>query len=104
MYRFELLIVNGMALLAVFVQLAVYGATKIRSNWAPLSSWAPYFGAPYGAAFLGLQLWYCYSCRHRRSLLRPGGLGLHRGALSLVRTEGVAPLQLRRAHGPVVGG
>lgn len=69
MRRYEPWLVNAMALLSVFVQLAVYGATKIRSHGALLSEWTPYFGAPYGLAFLALQIWYCLSCRHRRALI-----------------------------------
>lgn len=68
MRRFEPWLVNGMALLAVFVQLAVYGATKIRSHGALLGIWAPYFRVPYGIAFLVLQLCYCRSCRHPRGI------------------------------------
>jgi hypothetical protein len=47
------LVVVGMAALAVFVQLAVWGATKLRSDGALLESWQPWFGWPYG---LGLAL------------------------------------------------
>jgi hypothetical protein len=41
MQGFENLIVNGMCILAIFVQLFVYGATKIRSNGALLDGLIP---------------------------------------------------------------
>ena len=36
--------------LAVFVQLAVWGATKLRADGALLESWQRYFGWPYAVA------------------------------------------------------
>ncbi|MGZ4335581.1 MAG: hypothetical protein ACXVRJ_15090, partial [Gaiellaceae bacterium] len=59
------LVVVGMATLAVFVQLAVWGATKIRSNGALLESWQPYFGWPYDLALAGAQLTVCRALRIR---------------------------------------
>jgi hypothetical protein len=65
--RFELVILVGWAVLAIVVQILVYGATKIRSGSpAPLSSWQPYFGWPYALAFLAAQLAYCYVGRRPR--------------------------------------
>ena len=66
MRYFEPLIVNAMFVLALFVQLAVHGMTHIRTDGALLEGYAPYFGVPYGVAFLAFQLWYCRSCDHRR--------------------------------------
>jgi len=51
--------VAAMVGLAVFVQLAVWGATKIRGG-ALLESWQPYFGWPYGVAFAAAQLLICW--------------------------------------------
>ena len=48
-----------MAALAVFVQLAVWGATKVRADGALLESWQPYFGWRYGLAFAAAQLGLC---------------------------------------------
>ena len=69
---YELVIVNGMFALAVFVQLGVYSITKIKPHWAPLEHWRPYFGLWYGLAFLGVQLWYCRACRRRRGYVWVG--------------------------------
>jgi hypothetical protein len=63
-----------MAALAVFVQLAVWGATKIRADGALLESWQPYFGWEYGIAFGVVQLAVC------------GWLEIERGVTWLVRT------------------
>jgi len=52
-------VVGGMAALAVFVQLAVWGATKIRADGALLESWQPYFGWEYGIAFAAVQVVVC---------------------------------------------
>jgi hypothetical protein len=52
-------VVASMAALAVFVQLAVWGATKIRSSGALLESWQPWFGWPYGVAFALAQVAVC---------------------------------------------
>jgi hypothetical protein len=66
-------VVAAMVGLAVFVQLAVWGATKIRAG-ALLDSWQPYFGWPYGVAFAAAQLAVC------------SWLTVDRGAMWLVRT------------------
>ena len=63
-----------MAALAVFVQLAVWGATKTRAEGALLESWQSYFGWPYGIAFAVTQLALCR------------WLALERGIVWLVRT------------------
>jgi hypothetical protein len=76
--------VVGMAVLAVFVQLAVWGATKIRADRALLESWQPYFGWPYGVAFAAAQLLLCRWLRIDRGavwLLRTWAVG---GALAVV--------------------
>jgi hypothetical protein len=51
--------VLALAALAVFVQIVVWGATKIRTDGALLESWQPYFSWPYGIAFAGAQLGVC---------------------------------------------
>jgi hypothetical protein len=48
-----------MVALAVFVQLLVYGATKIRMSHAPLEHWQPVFGWAYGMAFVAFQVGFC---------------------------------------------
>lgn len=67
-------VVFGMAVLAVFVQIGVWGATKIRSEGALFQSWQPYFGWPYGVAFAAVQICVCY------------WLAIERGVVWLVRT------------------
>jgi len=67
-----------MAVLAVFVQLAVWGATKVRADGALLESWQPYFGWRYGLAFAAAQLALCR------------WLAIDRGIVWLVRTWAVA--------------
>jgi len=52
-------VVIAMAALAVFVQIAVWGATKIHTDGALLQSWQPYFGWPYGILFALFQLVVC---------------------------------------------
>ena len=52
-------VVISMAVLAVFVQLAVWGATKIRADGALLESWQPYFGWQYGVLFALFQIGMC---------------------------------------------
>jgi hypothetical protein len=77
-------VVVSMAVLAVFVQLAVWGATKIRADGALLESWQPYFGWPYGVGFAGGQLLVCRWLRIDRGavwLLRTWAIG---GALAVV--------------------
>jgi hypothetical protein len=67
-------VVVGMVALAVFVQLGVWGATKIRSDGALFEEWQPYFGWVYGLAFGAAQLAVCR------------WLAIDRGRLWLVRT------------------
>jgi hypothetical protein len=76
------LIVFALAGLAVFVQLAVWGATKIRSNGALLDSWQPYFGWPYGLALAGSLVAVCRVAR------------IDRGVTWLVRTWVIAGVLL----------
>jgi hypothetical protein len=52
-------VVIAMAALAVFVQIAVWGATKIRTDGALLQSWQPYFGWAYGVLFALVQVAVC---------------------------------------------
>jgi hypothetical protein len=68
------LVVTSMAALAVFVQLAVWGATKIRGDGALLESWQPYFGWLYGVVFALFQIGVCV------------WLGVPRGIVWLLRT------------------
>lgn len=80
------LVVASLALLAVFVQLAVWGATKIRADGALLQSWQPYFGWAYGLAFAVVQLGVCWWLRIDRGtvwLLRTWVIG---GGLAVVAT------------------
>jgi hypothetical protein len=76
------LVVLGMVVLAIVVQIGVWGATKLRSNGALLQSWQPYFGWPYGVGFalaqVGLCLW----------------LAIDRGIVWLVRTWVIVGLAL----------
>jgi hypothetical protein len=72
------LLVASMAALAVFVQLAVWGATKVRADGALLESWQPYFGWRYGLAFAAAQVALCR------------WLAIDRGIVWLVRTWAVA--------------
>ena len=68
----------------MFVQLAVWGATKIRADGALLQSWQPYFGWLYGLAFGAFQLWVCRWLRIERGpvwLVRTWVIG---GALAVV--------------------
>ncbi len=62
-------LVNAMFVLAVFVQVAVYGVTKIRTHGALLESWQRWFGLPYAFTFLVLQVSYCFAFGHRRGLV-----------------------------------
>jgi hypothetical protein len=68
------LVVFGMVVLAIVVQIGVWGATKLRSNGALLQSWQPYFGWPYGLAFALVQIGVCL------------WLSIDRGIVWLVRT------------------
>jgi hypothetical protein len=80
------LLVASMAVLAVFVQLAVWGATKIRADGALLQSWQPYFGWVYGLAFAAVQLAICWWLKIKRGavwLLRTWLIG---GGLAVVAT------------------
>jgi len=91
-------VVLGMAVLAVFVQIGVWGATKIRSDGALLDSWQPYFGWPYGLAFAAFQIGVCYWLR------------IDRGAVWFVRTRTIGGALLvlvmvaRRQLGAARGG
>jgi hypothetical protein len=67
-------VVFGMAVLSVFVQIGVWGATKIRAEGALFQSWQPYFGWRYGVAFAAVQIGICY------------WLAIERGIVWLVRT------------------
>ena len=58
----------GLAALAVFVQLAVWGATKLRADGALLASWQPWFGWPYGLVFAAVQAALCRVLRLERGL------------------------------------
>jgi hypothetical protein len=62
-------VVVGMAALAVFVQIGVWGATKVHSNGALLQSWQPYFGWPYGLAFGAVQVGVCLWLDVQRGLV-----------------------------------
>jgi hypothetical protein len=68
------LVVLGMVVLAIVVQIGVWGATKLRSNGALLQSWQPYFGWPYGVAFALAQVAVCW------------WLAIDRGVVWLART------------------
>lgn len=85
------LLVNVMFSLAVFVQIFVFGATKLHTQGALLESWQPYFGLPYACAFLALQIWFCRCRNHRRGLVHLAWLWLGATALyiilRIVRTE-----------------
>ena len=77
-------VVVSMAVLAIVVQLAVWGATKIRADGALLQSWQPYFGWQYGLGFAGVQLLVCRWLRIERGgtwLVRTWVIG---GALAIV--------------------
>src|SRR5271167_3004766 len=63
------LLVNVMFCFAVFVQICVFGATKLHTQGALLESWEPYFGLPYACIFLALQIWFCLCRDHRRGLV-----------------------------------
>ncbi len=62
-------LVNAMFALALFVQLAVYGATKIWTYGALLESWQRWFGLPYAFTFLVLQISYCFAFERRRGFV-----------------------------------
>lgn len=61
------LVVVGMAVLAAFVQIAVWGATKLRGDGALLESWQPYFGWAFGVVFGAAQLLACRALRLDRA-------------------------------------
>jgi hypothetical protein len=79
---FAWLVVVSMAAIAVFVQLAVWGATKIRGDGALLESWQPYFGRLYGVLFALLQVGVCL------------WLEVPRGVVWLVRTWALSAVLL----------
>jgi len=64
-------VVLGMAVVAAFVQIGVWGAgaTKIRSDGALFEAWQPYFGWPYGLAFAAFQVGVCYWLRIDRGIV-----------------------------------
>src|SRR5476649_1921121 len=68
------LLVNVMFCFAVFVQICVFGATKIHTQGALLETWQSYFGLPYACVFLALQIWFCWCRNHRRGLVHLGWL------------------------------
>jgi hypothetical protein len=76
------LVVLGMVVLAIVVQIGVWGATKLRSNGALLQSWQPYFGWPYGIAFAVAQVGVCW------------WLAIDRGVVWLARTWAFTGLAL----------
>ena len=53
------MVVYGMATVAVFVQLGVWGATKLRTDGSLFESWQPYFGWAYGVAFAAALVGVC---------------------------------------------
>jgi len=52
-------VVFTLAGLAIFVQIGVWGATRIRSNGALFESWQPYFGWAYGVGLAVLLVGVC---------------------------------------------
>lgn len=71
-------IVLGMVVLAIVVQIGVWGATKQHTDdGALLESWRPYFGWPYGLLFAAVQAGLCWR------------LAIDRGIVWLVRTWGI---------------
>jgi hypothetical protein len=71
-------IVLGMVVLAIVVQIGVWGATKVYTDGGSLlESWRPYFGWPYGLAFAAVQAALCR------------WLAIERGIVWLVRTWAV---------------
>jgi hypothetical protein len=48
-----------MVLLAIVVQIGVWGATKIHTDGALLQELQPYFGWPYGLVFAAAQVAFC---------------------------------------------
>lgn len=71
-------VVLGMVVLAIVVQIGVWGATKLNTDGgALLESWRPYFGWPYGVLFAAAQAGLCW------------WWAIDRGMVWLVRTWGV---------------
>jgi hypothetical protein len=65
-----LLVIFAMAVLAIVVQIGVWGATKIQADGgALLQSWRPYFGWPYGLAFATVQIALCRWIPIRRGIV-----------------------------------
>lgn len=83
MRAIEIFLVPGMAILAVVVQIGVYGATKIRSGPGPLGAWMPYFGLTYGVIFAAVLLAYCHFFRRPRGYIFLGVTWALYTALSL---------------------
>jgi hypothetical protein len=74
----ERCVVPVLVLLAIVVQIGVWGATKLHGDdGALLESWRPYFGWPYGLLFAALQAGLCW------------WLAIDRGIVWLFRTWGV---------------
>lgn len=67
----------SMVVLAIVVQIGVWGATKLHTDGALLESWQPYFGWPYGVVFAAVQAGLCWR------------LAIDRGIVWLVRTWGI---------------
>jgi hypothetical protein len=71
-------IVLGTVVLAIVVQIGVWGATKVYTDdGSLLESWRPYFGWPYGLSFGAVQAALCR------------WLAIERGIVWLVRTWGI---------------
>jgi hypothetical protein len=71
-------IVIGMVVLAIVVQIGVWGATKVHvDDGSLLESWRPYFGWPYGLLFAAFQAGVCR------------WLTIDRGLVWLARTWGI---------------
>ena len=73
-----------MAVVAVFVQICVFGATKIHTHGALLESWQRYFGLPYAGIFLALQIWFCCYRNYRRGLVQLSWLWVGAAALYVI--------------------
>ena len=64
------LAVLALAVLAIVVQIGVWGATKIQADGgALLESWRPYFGLPYGVALAAAEAALCWWVPIRRGIV-----------------------------------